>query len=44
MAFKPYLNEIETKEKTLRELASMATMESVKGEYTIEGLREQAPH
>jgi hypothetical protein len=36
MTFKPYLNEIEVKERTLRELASMATMESVKGGCILE--------
>jgi hypothetical protein len=34
MTFKPYLNEIENKEKVLRELASMTTMEGVKGTIT----------
>jgi hypothetical protein len=34
VTLQPYLNEIEVKEGTLRELATMATMENVKGEYT----------
>jgi hypothetical protein len=36
MTFKPYLNEVENKEKALRELAGMATMEGVKGTVTRE--------
>jgi hypothetical protein len=35
LTFQPYLNEIEVKERTLKELASMATMENVKGECTF---------
>jgi hypothetical protein len=36
VAFQPHLNAIEKKESTLKELATMATMEGVKGEYSLE--------
>jgi hypothetical protein len=35
VGFKAYLAEIENKEKTLRELANMATMDGIKGLYVI---------
>jgi hypothetical protein len=34
VTFQPYLKDIEVKERTLKELATMATMENVKGECT----------
>jgi hypothetical protein len=34
VTFQPLLNQIENKEKTLKQLATMATMEGVKGEHT----------
>jgi hypothetical protein len=34
VSFQPHLNQIENKEKTLKQLATMATMEGVKGRYT----------
>jgi hypothetical protein len=34
MSFQPLLNQIENKEKTLKQLATMATMEGVRGEHS----------
>jgi hypothetical protein len=34
VSFQPLLNQIETKEKTLKKLATMATMEGVRGEHS----------
>jgi hypothetical protein len=37
----PLLNQIKSKEKTLKQLATMATMESVKGRHTVDSMELQ---
>jgi hypothetical protein len=39
--FQPLLNQIENKEKTLKQLATMATMEGVKGRHTVDSMELQ---
>jgi hypothetical protein len=41
VSFQPLLNQIENKEKVLKQLATMATMEGVKGEHTADSIKLQ---
>jgi hypothetical protein len=41
ISFQPLLNQIENKEKALKQLATMATMEGVKGEHTVGSIKLQ---